>query len=799
MRDHILLTSAATLAVAALPAAGSAQTAATPGAAGTAAGAPSESGPQTPSAGVEEIVVTAQKRTENIQNVPLSIDVVSGQALLGRGISDPVGLARAIPTLQITPGITSGGLTIRIRGFGSPPNSATDSDVADYVDSVFIPRPGAILTSFLDVKNVEVLSGPQGTLFGRNAAMGVVSITTNAPSQERSLDFSGEAGNYGTIAGSAIANLPVADNLALRFAFKGSHTDGPYFNLHDGKTYGASTGYVGRVSARWAVTPNVVLTLRADGSKTDGDGIYPQKVYVDTATPAQLAALSAFTAKYGGTPPVYSSPPSFTLNQVITNPFLHDKQWGITSDLSWSVSSAVTLRLIDSYRDWKNAQLTGDTAATTIPIIAVRYATRSKAQSHELQLVTPRDALFGGKAGITAGLFYFHEDYSLLTSFNMGSAFCPIVYGAAPPSLLAACQSGVQINAGSTNIGQTVDSLAGYAQVNYQLLSNVQLDLGARYTSDRKRGTLVSLQNNPRFVVVGPEGPLALRFSDSKPSFRGSLSWKPTDKILAFATISTGYKSGGFNSQANNPALGATARTFGSETVTDYELGTKSTFFDNKLRFNATLFDTELKNFQDRSFNGLSFVVRNAGSVRSRGLDVDGQFVPASRISISYALTYLDSIYTSDSGAPGLEGCTNLPGCPTVQDLTGQRLSFAPKFRGNLGAELRSGAFLGGHSATFGVSENFTSSFLTANTNNPQSNLPGYATTDIRVSLFSPSSKFQLDLFSQNLFDKHYFISTVSQVLGAQIGVNNPMTGASLFRGFLGDPRKWGARLSVRF
>ncbi len=148
--------------------------------------------------GLAEIIVTAQKRAQDIQSVPLSIQAVSGEDLATAGITTPAQLGKLVPSLQInTPGMIAAGVVIRIRGFGTPPDNSTDADVASYIDGVFIPRPGAILSSFLDVSSVEVLNGPQGTLFGRNAAMGAISINTNEPTRDPSLDISAEAGSYG--------------------------------------------------------------------------------------------------------------------------------------------------------------------------------------------------------------------------------------------------------------------------------------------------------------------------------------------------------------------------------------------------------------------------------------------------------------------------------------------------------------------------------------------------------------------------------------------------------------------------
>jgi iron complex outermembrane receptor protein len=784
MRQNLLLASAATVALVA-------------GQAHAQAPAAAASDSQ-----IQEVVVTAQKRAENIQNVPLSISSVSGDTLRTAGVTDPTMLQKLVPSLQINNTLFASGVIIRIRGFGSAANGATDSEVAAYLDGAHIARPGAILSSFLDVKNVEVLNGPQGTLFGRNATMGAISINTNAPSTtRRSVDLSAEGAKYGTYSGTGVVNVPVSNTFALRFAAKASHTDGDYYNRFDGQTYGRSNNLATRLSAKWDVAPNVSWTGRADLTKTTGDGAFPQTVYTSTASQTQLDALTAFVARNGGTPPVYSNDPSYTFNQKFTNPYNKDRQWGLTSDLSWNVTPALTFRLIDAYRNWHNNQQAGDTIATTLDMLAVHTATGSKSQSHELQLVSAKDAFLDHKLGITAGLYYFKEDYGLNTYFNLGKQFCSVVFGPRAPFLVPACQAAPQTNAGIALFTQSASSYAGYIQADYMITPTVELDLGARETSDKKTATIVNTTPNALGIsaVEIPEGPEALSFKDSRPSFRASLSWHATDRVMFFGTYSTGYKSGGFNAGPASVVLTPAARTFASETVDDIELGAKSTLWDGRALLNVTLFNTALKNFQDRSFNGTAFVTRNSGDVRSRGVDIDGQIRPASNVTLTAGLTYLDSIYTNNPTAPGLEGCTGTPTCPLVQNLTDRPLGFAPKWQGNLGIEVKSGEFMGGYKAAVAGNEHLTSSFLTANTDNPQSRVPGYATTDLRLSFFSPDARWQLDFFGTNVFDKHYLVTTVAQVLGAVMGINNPATGATIYRGFLGDPARYGARISAKF
>ena len=791
MRHSILLSTAAALALLSSPALAQDAPQGTPPVDGSA-----DSGNK-----LDDIVVTAQKREQNIQTVPLSIVSVSGDTLAKAGITDTVALQKLVPSLQINNTFFGAGVVIRIRGFGSAANTAVDSEVASYLDGAFVPRPGALLASFLDVKNVEVLNGPQGTLFGRNATLGAISINTNAPSTKAgTASFIAEGGNYGTYSGTGVVNIPLSDTFAVRLAVKDSHTDGFYRNLLDGKRYGRNNNLVMRLSAKAELASNVTWTVRGDYTRSHGDGVYPSVVYVDTAPAAALTALANFTTNNGGTPPTFSSPPSYTVNQFFPQPFARDRQYGVTSDLRWGVASNLDVRLIDSYRDWKNDQLAGDTVGTSLRLLNVEIQTRSKAQSHELQLVSSKGAFLNHKLGVTAGLYFAREEYSLDTIFNIGNQFCPVILGRAGPATVGRCQAAPQSNAATVNFAQVAKSYAAYVQGDYEIVPSVSVALGVRHTRDRKSANYLQTQNNFALGSLVTSGvPNALAFSDNRTSVRASLSWNVTDKVMFFGTFSTGYKSGGFNSGASAAILTPAARTFASETVEDYELGMKSTLLDGKARLNLTLFNTKLKNFQDRSFDGVAFVVRNSGDVRSRGVDLDSQLLVAGNLKLTFGATYLDSIYTNNTGAPGLEGCTGLAGCPTFQNLTGQRLAFAPKLQGNIGLNWKSEPVFNGIALGFGANEHFTSSFLTDNNDNPQSRVPGYATTDLRASLISADGKWQFDLFGQNVFDKHYFTTTVAQVLGAAIGTNSNVTGSTLFRGFLGSPATYGARVSLNF
>jgi iron complex outermembrane receptor protein len=242
---------------------------------------------QAQSAGtVEEVVVTAQKRAENIQDVPLSIMAVSAKAMEAKGVQDATDLERTVPNLRLDSIAQASGIAIRIRGFGAQSNAAIDPSVAPYVDGVFIPRPGAILSTFLDVETVEVLRGPQGTLFGRNATVGALSVKTYAPQFDGlSGRLAGQVGKYGERQVDGMVNVPVSEQFALRFAGLANTTDGFVKNKLDGKTYGAKDTVEGRLSAKWQPTDALTWTGRLDYAHTSGDGVAINQVDISTATP----------------------------------------------------------------------------------------------------------------------------------------------------------------------------------------------------------------------------------------------------------------------------------------------------------------------------------------------------------------------------------------------------------------------------------------------------------------------------------------------------------------------------------
>jgi iron complex outermembrane receptor protein len=464
-----------------------------------------------------------------------------------------------------------------------------------------------------------------------------------------------------------MVNVPLNDEFAVRFAALANETDGFVKNRLDGKTYGQRETLEGRLSAKWQPTDTLAWTVRLDYAHTSGDGVAINQVDTSTATAAQLAA---YTARLAGNPTTLGYPPSFTTNQLFKNLNLSDLQWGLSSDLTWEFAGGYSLRLINAYRDWENQQSDGDVVFTTRDLLSRDASFDSKSQSHELQIISPKGALLDGRLDFVAGLYYFDEDYRIDERFHVGSQFCAF---AAPAPLVTLCNSFPKTDATVGAFAQDASSKAVYAQATFAVTETIDLIVGGRETWDRKSGTFVQTIKSPLLASTlrAPET-ASLKFDDSQPNWRASLSWRATEDVTAFVTYSTGYKSGGLNSAGGTAALGA-RRLFDSETATDWEVGVKSVLFDRRLLLNATLYRTKLDDFQERSFDGTSFIVRNAGSIRAQGIEVEGQAKPISNVSIDFGFAYLDSEFTSNCFAPGLPGCTGAAtSCPVTQDLTGR-------------------------------------------------------------------------------------------------------------------------------
>ena len=780
-----------------------------------AATAPSPADASAANAGeATEIVVTAQKRAENVQDVPISIAAYSGETLAKSNVVTVEDLGKLTSNFQAARGAQSSFIRLNIRGIGAASNTTIEPSVAIFLDGAYLPRGGAAVSSMLDMESVEVLRGPQGTLFGRNASVGALSLHTARPRfDDISGQVTGEIGTGDRYKLSGFVNLPVSDNAAFRIAGSKQWFNGYWHNDFDDSQVGGIDETILRGSFRAEFGP-VEWTVRGDYAKLSGDGATNIDFDAGSVSPAQLAFFRAFLG------PVDTDLDDRTLNQFLTAD-LDDKQWGVNSTLSWDIGGDSTIRLINAYRDWDNEQLDGDVIFTPTPIISRTGIFDSKSQNHELQFISPQGKWLGGRLDLVAGLYYFSEEYHQGERLHMNAQFCnkivPVT-GAPPasPPLRAMCNAFLTANGGENaavqDVHQDVDSYAAYGQANVHITDNFYATIGGRFTKDKKEGSYAQV-TNPFLATVRAAETLTLPdISDSRFTYRLGLSYEPSEDHLFFATYSTGYKSAGYNSGAGAPSLTTVPvvppttpptfefrperRVFDRETVENFELGAKTSWLDRALTLNLTLYRMDISGFQDRAFDGTSFTVRNAGELRQQGFEFDGVARPTKGVSLFASVAYLDSAFTDYPDAAGL------PGLGGTQDLEGTPNTFAPKWSGRVGLDLSGDIGSGGYSWDFNSNLSFFSKQFVGlvNDGNPQTIQDAYTVLGARATINGPGDRWSAALFGNNLTNEQYQTGNLYQFLEGSLGLRNGVfPGSTAVRRLHADPRSYGVAATFRF
>lgn len=359
----------------------------------------------------------------------------------------------------------------------------------------------------------------------------------------------------------------------------------------------------------------------------------------------------------------------------------------------------------------------------------------------------------------------------------------------------AGCAAGQQEEASVVEFTQELQSYAVFGQGTWRPNESWALTAGLRWTDEEKTGAYTSTINNPFVTALSIRSAETLpetTLTDDQLTYFANASWFPSDDIMVFATYSTGYKGGGFNTQGTFPALTPAQRVFDAETSDNFELGIKSQFFDNTLQANITAYRMDLEGFQDRAFDGISFVTRNVGELRQQGIEADIIWAPLDQLTINSGLSFLDSEFLDYQNASGL------PGGP-VQDLTGGEAHFSPDVQGSLVVDWsdRLGVkdldyFLRGEMQYIGEQN------VGATTNNnPQSVQDAYSLINARIGLSASDQDWRLTLWGKNLTEEGYCTSIFNQPFGGPLGGTANLQTPQ--RCVVGAPRTYGVELSVKY
>jgi iron complex outermembrane receptor protein len=690
------------------------------------------------SGALEEIVVTARKQTENVQDVPISISVVSSQQIRDMGLKNLDDISQIVPNLVDSGGGQSSN-TFGIRGLSTTSNNpGFESGIGLYVDEVYIGQQFAFDTPMLDLARIEVLRGPQGTLFGRNTIGGAISLTTWTPGDafEASARLSGGSYDFfegGFRVGGALGDSDVRAGLSAQFTkragFLKDFATGADYNNLDSKS--------ARLKVLFDVAPKVHVTASAD--------YYADKNVDDMMDirDGALASLDPYPLKKRR---IGTDFDSFGRRSALGGMVRVD------ADLGWS--ELVSITALREHR--VKGLLDQDFSVADISYTGRRENERQFSQ--ELRLQSEE----GGPLNYVLGFYYFAEDLDALTTANLGTAVLGTVETA---------YSKAKVNS---------DAIAGFANVEYRFTEHFFAGAGVRYTQENKTLDFDQTLSPGAFLmpllgVAVPLPSLANKIDDGNWSGNAHVDYSPTDNVLGYVSYSRGYKAGGFNATVIGTV--PSDLSFKAEFVDSYEAGLKTSWMDDKVRVNLAAFYVDYTDKQEQSLFGTTFIVGNAASATSKGFELEIFARPIEALTISAGVGYAEAKYDR------YPGC-NVDGFGAPVDCSGNVLQDAPKWTASLAARYvhpvadRLNAFVAGDIS-------HRSNAYVNSTNEPIYLHEARTIVNARLGLENLESGWQFSVWGRNIFD-----SQAEELAFDFLGTNYAR---------LVDPPTYGVELSVDF
>ncbi len=643
-----------------------------------------------------EIVVTARRRAESLQDIPLSVTAFNETQLETSGIRSLRDMGALTPGVNFTER-SNLNTQLTIRGVGGDArNIGIESGVGMYVDGVYIPRTSGYNSDLAEISQIEVLRGPQGTLFGKNTIGGVINITTRQPSD--SFEGSGYVsyGNYNALRTQVSVSGPLADGLSARLTVATYDRDGYIHNVFDGRDVNDENRRGARLQLQYKPDDALTIALSADVTRDRRTTLQTQM-----DSPAGAAA------------PYYTGD-RFTANSDQANDDRRD-MWGTSLSANYETSSGLTLTSITAYR---KIDVSVSSDIDQLPINNVNSDPVTdfvQMTSQEFRITSPSEGPFR----YVGGLYYYHQ---------RGTALRRIFFGGSLAN-------------GRVNEAEAItNSYAAYVNADYDIAPGLTLNGGLRYTYEKKSGEYLVIAT-PALSYDFDD----LRRKDKNLSWIGSLTYKINPNLTAYATASRGFKSGGFNLDTiSATGLVASDLIFAPESVTNYEIGLKGSLIDNALRFSLSAFrmdysDKQVAQLISTSASPLTSVqITNAGKARIEGFEAEATLRPISGLTLTASASYLDTKYTKfDYGA---------------LSFAGNRIEFAPDWMAGLQAEYRTDV---GQGEVFAVgSVNYMGNlFLQAN-NQAAFYEPGYSLFNARLGY--ETGPIMIALWGKNLTQKEY-------------------------------------------
>ena len=724
---------------------------------------------------LETVTVTTRRREESSQDVPTPMSVVSGQTLETQRVYRIQDLQQLVPSVNVAY-MHARQSSVSIRGLGNNPASdGLEGSVGLYIDNVYLGRPGMAVFDLMDIEQLEVLRGPQGTLFGKNTTAGVINISTRAPSftPERSIETSvGEDGYFqtkGTLSG------PLNDQLAGRISAYRTRSDGDIkneFNGHD-LNGGSRDGF----RAQLLFKPNENFNLRWIGDYNEEDSSAGTRVLYNTGPTINGVNLYSARAAAAGATLVNGSHRKVNLDndQHVT---VH--QGGTSVEANWTLPSDFTLTSVSSYRFW-NFTPRNDDGLNVPATYNAGVSVEDKQYSQEFRLASPKGEFFD----YVLGAYYFGSDLDNKSFAYYGPQ--ADIWNGTPRGALA--------NVNSVGRGHIkTDSFALFAQGTWHLTPRLDFTAGVRGTYEEKNAwvnrdapvggaAVTGAAATARRGRTGAYDSGDLNQYSSSPSGLLNLSYRFTDDLLGYATLSHGEKSGGVNLVVGSaPTAGADSLLIGTERANNAELGFKSTLWDRRLQLNANVFWTQANAYQTNAYDDVNRVqyLTNAGSVRSRGVEFESTLIPLRGLTLNFNGSYNDVSYLSYKDAPCPPEVSQAPGAPASCDLSGHQVVGASKWIGNANGKYEWNLDNGLQPYVTG-SYAFRSKAVGTVEDSDYGQIPSYAVVNLSTGLRGDFNQGQWDvsLWLKNAFDKTYYTTLWTGGNGG-------------YEGLLGTPRTLG-------
>ncbi len=724
---------------------------------------------QRTSAGMlEEVLVTATRRTESQQDVAVSVTALTDTYLESRGIANFSDLNKAASNLYLVQTENATASTLRIRGVGVRPNSGLDEAVGVLQDDVYQARPGFSFQELMDVASVEVLRGPQGTLFGKNTTAGVIKINTTPPNLE---EFSGKVqavgGNYDNAEVRGVVNVPIIDGkLAARFSGFDAQRDGYTENRYNNEETRNMDRYGYRGKLRWDPTDALNLDFSYEKMKQRSD-LDSALVLYGPAGIAQMESAGFDVADY----PVELGK---------TQEDIHGRSWDqvdrYIARVEWDAGEVVA-RFIGAYekvetfiRNDQNRNIT----TIGFPTAAVINQNNSKITTFEFQLASDID----GPLSWIGGVFFQQnklESYTTLLNtqnVNIPGRFGPPTNFTDPyywyPRPVSARED---------------KSYAGFGTVRYEFTDRISASFGARYSDDQKENS-------------GAPG----TYKDFKEwTYSGDVKYQFTDNVMVYVAAQKGFTSGGFNRPDVVAAAGEEYASFEPVTTYNYEIGLKSEWFEQTLRLNVTAFTQEFDDYQvTQSLTSVGNVlITNAAKVTSDGVEADFTWLATEHLTFDGSLAYTNTEYDDFKDGPCgyiYDGAGYPPGKCTqnaagdwAQDLSGETLDNAPEWTGNVGGEYRNNFFIGNLEWFARADAVYRDDAYLDQSLDPASKQGSYTLYNARLGIESMDQGWKVTAWGNNLGDKDYGIYALTSEVGY---------GLTMWQGL---PRTYGVTLDYAF